>query len=696
MIARGKALLLAGAVLSIAALFGAGVFVGRRSADGAPANGLAADGAKDGSGHERAGGGGGRQPSGEAATMWTCSMHPQIILPKPGLCPKCQMPLIPLKRRSSGDDGPRVLTMSRAAKALAEIQSTQVERKYVTAEVRMVGKVKYDERRVNTISAWIPGRIDRLFVDFTGTRVSKGDHLVELYSPELLTAQQELIEAKKRADESPRERSEFLRDSNLRTLESAREKLRLWGFAAPQIRQIEVRGTASDRMTIFAPDGGIVVRKFVNEGDYVKTGSKLVTIADLTHVWVLMDAYESDLSWIRYAQEVGIETEAYPGETFRGKIAFIHPELDERTRTVKVRVNVENPDLKLKPGMFVRARVYARLAAGGQVLSANLAGKWISPMHPEILKDGPGQCDVCGMDLVPAEQYGYVSPSEVVAPIVVPVRAVLRTGRRAVVYLERKDRDEPTFEGREIELGPRAGAYYIVKSDLKVGEWVVVNGNFKIDSALQILAKPSMMSPEGGAPAGGHHHGGAAPKSPAPAAQKAAASTLATLRERRRAKLSTTSTPEIRTALSPVHGAYLDVQAALASDKFPDARRSFSALKDATEDVDRSVFPGDSNVLWTELSADLFNAAKRGAKAESIQAARAALKDASAAIVAIERAFGHTGKQTYVLMFCPMAFGNKGASWLQDTKEVRNPYYGTGMLDCGNVQQQFPGQQGVR
>ncbi len=223
-----------------------------------------------------------------------------------------------------------------------------------------------------------------------------------------------------------------------------------------------------------------------------------------------LDAYESDLAWLRYGQEVEFSTEAYPGEVFKGRVAFIDPVLNEATRTVKVRVNVSNEDGRLKPEMFVRAIVRSKIASGGRVLDASLAGKWISPMHPEIVKDEPGNCDVCGMPLVRAETLGYVTaePSDTAKPLVIPVSAALLTGTRAIVYVQVPTAEEPTYEGREIVLGPRAGDYYLVRSGLNEGELVVTNGNFKLDSALQISAKPSMMTPEGGGGGGGHHHGG--------------------------------------------------------------------------------------------------------------------------------------------------------------------------------------------
>ncbi|MDY7091604.1 MAG: efflux RND transporter periplasmic adaptor subunit [Acidobacteriota bacterium] len=407
------------------------------------------------------------------------------------------------------DLGPRGIRLTPAAEKLAEIQTRVVERKMVGAEVRMVGKLAYDETRLAYISAYVPGRLDRLYIDFTGAPVNKGDHLVYLYSPELLAAQEELIQAIRTAKSLQKSNVTVLRDRVQTTVESSREKLRLWGLTTEQIADIEARGVPQEHLTIYSPMTGIVIHKNAQEGMYVQTGTRIYTIADLSHLWVLLDAYESDLEWLRYAQRVDLEVEAYPGEAFRGRISFIDPVLDPTTRTVKVRVQVENPHGRLKPEMFVRAVVEPQLTAGGKVTSADLVGKWISPMHPEIIRPRPGTCPICGTPLVRAESLGYVDEGagSDEPPLVIPASAPLLTGKRAVVYVQLPDRPG-VYEGREVRLGPRAGGYYLVEEGLHEGERVVVNGNFKLDSALQIRAKPSMMNPEGGGPAPAHAHGG--------------------------------------------------------------------------------------------------------------------------------------------------------------------------------------------
>jgi Cu(I)/Ag(I) efflux system membrane fusion protein len=361
----------------------------------------------------------------------------------------------------------------------------------------MVGKVDYDESKVKYITAWVPGRIDRLYVDFTGIAVAKGDHMVYLYSPQLISAQAELLQSAEAQKKLKPDSSEFLIRSTDETLNATREKLRLLGLTDEQIKQVEKTGQPQDHITIYTPIGGIVIEKNVNQGAYVDTGTKIYTIADLSEVWVKLDAYESDLVWLRYGQKVELGVEAYPGEVFEGIISFISPVLDPQTRTIKLRVNVPNLDGKLKPEMFVHAIVRSKVAMGGMVMDPNMAGKWICPMHPSVIREGPGQCDICGMNLVTTESLGYVIAKPDKAPLVIPATAPLITGKRAVVYVRLPDPNKPSFEGREVVLGPRAGDYYLVEQGLAEGDIVVTKGNFKIDSALQIQAKPSMMNPEG-------------------------------------------------------------------------------------------------------------------------------------------------------------------------------------------------------
>ncbi|MDE0839977.1 MAG: efflux RND transporter periplasmic adaptor subunit [Kiritimatiellae bacterium] len=546
--------------------------------------------------------------------FWTCSMHPQIKQPQEGKCPLCGMNLIPVM--ASGDaDAPtslRELKLSAAAIALADVETSLVERRFVTIDVRMVGKVEFDETRLAYLTAWVPGRLDRLYVDYTGVSVKKGDHMVSIYSPELIAAQEELLQAIDAVEDLKDSGVGRTQERAMNTVEASRDKLKLWGLTEAQIRAIESRGTADDHLTIYSPISGTVIHKNAQEGSYVTTGTRIYAIADLSRVWVKLDAYESDLAWLHYGQELSFETESQPGRVFRGTIAFIDPVLDEKTRTVKVRVNVDNAEGDLKPGMFVRATAFARIARGGNALAPDLVGKWISPMHPEIVKDGPGTCDICGMDLVPAETLGHVIDANAQAPLVIPASAALITGKRAVVYVRSQD-DERVFEGREIVLGPRAGKYYLVQRGLREGEHVVTRGAFKLDAELQLNAKPSMMTPDGG----GHDHGGPAPSGDAEHAGHG---------EAKHGMLTALSLRELHAVLS----AATDAEQAVQKGDLSAVRSAFTVLSERVDAVSTEGLHGHAALLWKEYAMLLGNDGLEGGlvqTASEAQQVRALLQE---------------------------------------------------------------------
>jgi Cu(I)/Ag(I) efflux system membrane fusion protein len=609
-----------------------------------------------------------------ATSSWTCSMHPQIQQPGPGKCPICGMDLIPVKSDQTGTAGPRQLTLSTNARKLAEIEVSSVERKFVINEIRMVGKIDFDETRLSYITAWIPGRIDRLFVNYTGITVKKGDHLVELYSPELLSTQQELFESLKNLEAAEYSSIPEMKEISRQQLNSVRERLRLWGLSESQVSKIEKSGKPSEHITIYSPVSGVVVNKNALEGTYVNTGTQIYTIADLSKVWVKMDAYESDLPWLRYGQEVQFRTETYPGEVFKGKIAFIDPVLDPKTRTAKIRVNLENPDGKLKPQMFVRAVVQSKIGNEGQVMDSELSGKWISPMHPEVVKNHPGKCDVCGMPLVRAEELGYMSVAEIKtgAPLVIPASAPLITGTRAVVYVAVKGK-EGTYEGREIELGARANNYYIVKAGLSEGEKVVVKGNFKIDSAIQIEAKASMMNPGGGRQATGHQH------SPTETPKKAIPATTAKKTNETISEIPNT----FKKQLDGVYAAYFEIQFALSHDNFDSSKNKALGLLKMLEVADMKLLKGDAHMLWMESLENVKKYGTRLKDASNIETARLAFSNLSESLIAVGKNFG-SDQQALLVYHCPMAFDNKGADWLQNKEGTENPYFGSMMFKCGS------------
>ncbi|MFY9151054.1 MAG: efflux RND transporter periplasmic adaptor subunit [Prolixibacteraceae bacterium] len=371
----------------------------------------------------------------EANQIWTCAMHPQIRMDKPGDCPICGMELIPVKTTTAELD-PDAVQMTKEAIKLAEVQTTIIGRQDAEKEVSLYGKVQADERRIKTQPAHIPGRIEELLISFTGETVTKGQVIARIYSPSLVTAQEELLQAKQLVPAQPA------------LIDAAREKLLQWKLTKEQISAIEKNGKVQTVFDVTANVSGIVLSKRVNQGDYVQQGAPLFEVADLSNVWVLFDAYESDLPWIRKGNSVAFTLQSMPGQKFSGKITFIDPVINPSTRVALVRVEASNPGGKLKPEMFVNGLVTSAL-----------------PEH----SDG----------------------------IVIPQSSVLWTGPRSVVYVKISGSKEPEFIMREIELGPALSNSYVVLSGLNAGEEIVTNGTFAIDASAQLAGKPSMMNPEG-------------------------------------------------------------------------------------------------------------------------------------------------------------------------------------------------------
>ena len=329
-----------------------------------------------------------------SSTMWTCAMHPQIKLNKPGKCPICGMDLIPLEETApAGEREGAVVAMSEDARRLAEIETTAVKRERAFVNLRMVGMVFEDETRVAALTSRVDGRLDKVFVDFTGVKVNKGDPMVTIWSPTLIRSQVELFETIRS--------SEF--DESV--VKGSVEKLKQLGLTDAQIEEIRKKQKPSLYITLRAPISGVVMKKNVVLGDFVKEGSVMYEISDLSTVWVKLDAYETDLPWIRFGQKVTFTTPALPGRTFRGTIVFVDPMLSMGTRTVKVRVEADNPDFSLKPHMFVSATIQAEVDQKGRVIKSEWAGKYICPIYPDQVYSEPGICPKSGMPLRPAESF---------------------------------------------------------------------------------------------------------------------------------------------------------------------------------------------------------------------------------------------------------------------------------------------------
>jgi len=373
----------------------------------------------------------------QPAQQYTCSMHPQIRFSDPNeRCPICGMALIPVAAEDGHTaSGEQVeLRLSPRAAALLQTAVMPVRQAASSQHLSLPGTLVADQSRVQTISAWTSGRIEQAYVNRTAQQVQAGEPMLEIFSPELIVIQQELLQAKQLSA-----RSSLPAGS---TLDGARRRLRLLGVPSAQIEQILQREQLQDTVTVSAPVSGIVTEKFVNQGAYVSTGQPLFTVLALDKLWLELAAFESQLPLLQVGQQVEVSVKALPGETLSGRIELIEPELNIANRNARVRVLLANPDGRLKPGMLAQASLETTVAES----------------------------------------------------LLVPASAVLFTGKQSLVYVQ-PDPAEPWYEPRQVELGLRLGEEYQLLSGVSAGELVVTHGAFRLDSELQIRGLPSMLNP---------------------------------------------------------------------------------------------------------------------------------------------------------------------------------------------------------
>ena len=426
---------------------------------------------------------------------------PMLCVPptnEPGRCPACGMKLV--EREISNDPKDRYAsTISPVARRLSNISTVVAARVPLTKKIQTFGRIGYDETSEATISAYVDGRIERMFVDFTGAEVRQGQEMAFLYSPELYSAQVELFESK-RAMETSDQSLKRVFDANKRLYESARRRLIEFGLPESKVDEIEKAGEANSRVEIVAPIAGTVTEKMVEQGQYVKTGTPLLTIADLSKVWLMLQMFPEDASLLHYGQNVSVSIQSQPGKTFQGRVAFVSPMIDSKSQTVPVRVVIPNDARLIRIGDYATATVQVDVTSDGQgidqIYDPKLANKWISPNHPYIVRDEPGTCPECGTDLVPASNFGYVAfQPEKQGVVAVPRTAVLISGDHSVAYVETEN---SRFEFRKVTVGPSDGEQISILSGIKPGEKVVSSATFMLDAAFNMSNKPSLIDPDRG------------------------------------------------------------------------------------------------------------------------------------------------------------------------------------------------------
>lgn len=401
----------------------------------------------------------------QAQELYTCAMHPFIIKDKPGTCPICGMQLIKKVQPAQGTAGTKEqemlshVSLSPTQRLMANVATVEVTQVPMSKEVAATGIVQFDQARQAKVTAWVAGRIDRLFVNTVGAYVTKGKPVAEVYSPDLVSAQQEYLLALKSREQFKNSTIQSIAQGGEGLVGSARQRLKLMGVKDVQIAALERSGEPNIKLPIYTPLSGIVIEKIVQEGQYVNMGDPLFAIADLSSVWVEVEVYENEFPFVKLGQAVSITSQSYPGKTFTGRVSFVYPFLDPKTRTVKVRVELANPGLRLKPDMFVNALIKSPLGA----------------------------------------------------TIAVPSAAVMDTGKRQVVWVEK----EPgMFEPRDVKVGARVGDNVQIVSGLAKGEKVAATGGYLIDSEAQLKGGSGHEGHQGNAPAPAAPGAPAAPAAP--------------------------------------------------------------------------------------------------------------------------------------------------------------------------------------
>ncbi len=497
--------------------------------------------------------------------VWTCSMHPSVREDGPGSCPICGMDLIPASSEAREDDYSMVMT--EAAIRLANIQTTPVIRDLPKKVITLPGRITVDERRISYITTHFQGRIHDVKIDFTGAPIRQGEVMATIYSQEVVSAQRELLEAYRN-----RERSPGLYDSAVR-------KFKLWEFTDHQIQQILDRGEVQTHMEILSPvDGYVMVRNVVDD-QHVVEGTVIYEVANLDHLWIILEAYEEDIDWISTGDTIEFRTRSNPGQTYEAVVNYIDPAFNPEKRTIRVRADIENNEHRLRPDMLV-------------------TGVLMAEQHEEKL--------------------------------MVPASSVLWTGPRSLVYVKDPDADTPRFMVREVELGPKTGDYYVIEGGLDEGEEVVFNGTFRVDSEFQLADRFSMMNrqPGAGAIPVGHQHGDMSQNDHPDGNDH---------------ELFDDVPDDFRVKLTEAIEAYITGKNALVESDFDVTQSEFSVFTDKLNDIGEHGLSGDGHMAWMRSWAILMEQADGITQADDIEEARSHFRNLSDELIKTVQLFGIEG-----------------------------------------------------
>jgi len=499
------------------------------------------------------------------SSVWTCSMHPQIRNSEPGDCPICGMDLIPANTLEETLD-PDAIRMTKSARALAQIETTLVgDGKKTTSNLELSGQLDINEKSKTSLTTNFDGRIEQLNINFEGETVQNNQVVAELYSSTIQVLKDEYALAKRTDNES--------------IMQSVVQKIENLELSLQDIQNKSKSATISLR----AQQAGNVTQLMVAQGDQVKAGQALMEITDLSTLWAMFDVYEQDLNLIKVGDEMSMNI---GGATVTGKVDFISPIFNTEERSAKVRVVVQNPNLRWKPGVFVTG-----------VVSTN------------------------------------VTNTKNETPLYVPKSSVLWTGKRSIVYKQLENENGVYFKLTTVEIGQTSGDNIEILSGLQVGDEVVTQGAFSIDSEAQLADKTSMMDPK---------------------------------TEKSQPKSFVEEEINLNPkAIAPLLSDYRQLKTALSSDNFEDAKINYKKLT-------------------TSFSKLKLRKLQNADKIKSIDELREEFLVLSEDIIAIAKSSNPTDQLLYVQR-CPMANNSEGASWLSFTKKIENPYYGASMLTCGST-----------
>lgn len=381
--------------------------------------------------------------TGKKIKYWVAPMDPTYIRDEPGKSPM-GMDLVPVyEEEGEAKEPASTIRIDPVTMQNMGVRLAKVQRKPLVKYIRTYGNITYDETKIYTVNTKFNGWIEKLYVDFVGDKVKKGQPLFDIYSPDLVTAQEEYLLALQQYTSLSSSSYVNVREGAERLLEASRTRLRYWDLTDEQIRQIERTGKLTKTLTVYSPATGVVTKKYAFEGHYVKEGEHQYEITDLAKVWVDVDIYEYELPWVRQGMPAEMELAYIPGKRFSGKVLYIYPYMESKTRTARLRLEFTNPNYELKPDMF--ATVYLKSA---------------------IARDS----------------------------LVVPQEAVIDSGIRKLVFVYR---GKGKFEPREVKLGLEGNENeYQVLSGLRQGEEIVISAQFMFDSesrlreAIQKMLEP--------------------------------------------------------------------------------------------------------------------------------------------------------------------------------------------------------------